>query len=85
MKTNVFCYAKKDLKAGDSLDGMGGFASYGLIENIADQPTPGVPICLSENLKLKRDIVKDERITIDDVNLDKTDPAFSLYYKSLRL
>ena len=41
MKTNVFCYAKKDLKAGEFLDGMGGFASYGLIENLEDQKEEG--------------------------------------------
>lgn len=85
MKTNVFCYAKKELNKGDMLDGMGGFASYGLIENIETQSTPGVPICLSDNLVLKRAIPRDQRISIDDVAYDPKDPAFELYLKALAL
>ncbi len=85
MKTNVFCYAKKELNKGDMLDGMGGFASYGWIENIETQSTPGVPICLSDNLVLKRAIPTDQRISIDDVAYDPKDPAFELYLKALAL
>lgn len=85
MKTNVFCYAKKELNKGDVLDGMGGFTSYGLIENIETQSTPGVPICLSDNLVLKRAIPRDQRISIDDVAYDPKDPAFELYLKALAL
>lgn len=85
MKTNVFCYAKKELNKGDMLDGMGGFTSYGLIENIETQSTPGVPICLSDNLVLKRAIPRDQRISIDDVAYDPKDPAFELYLKALAL
>src|SRR5690606_13795387 len=29
IQTNVYTYAKKDLQAGDVIDGMGGYASYG--------------------------------------------------------
>ncbi len=85
MKTNVFCYAKKDLKAGEFLDGMGGFASYGLIENLEDQNEEGLPICLAENIKLQRDIRKDERISINDVLIDRNDPSFSLYFEALKI
>ena len=85
MKTNVFCYAKKELNKGDMLDGMGGFTSYGWIENIETQSTPGVPICLSDNLVLKRAIPRDQRISIDDVAYDPKDPAFELYLKALAL
>jgi predicted homoserine dehydrogenase-like protein len=85
MKTNVFCYAKKDLKAGEFLDGMGGFASYGLIENLEDQNEEGLPICLAENIKLQRDIKKDERISMSDVVIDRNDPSFSLYFEALKI
>jgi predicted homoserine dehydrogenase-like protein len=85
MKTNVFCYAKKELNQGDLLDGMGGFASYGLIENIESQSSPGIPICLSDNLKLKKAIPKDHRISLDDVEHDVKDPAFALYLKALEI
>ena len=84
MKTNVFTYAKKDLKAGDVLDGMGGYNSYGFIENLADHQTPGLPILLNDNLKLKRDIKQDECITLNDVDFDPSDPAFRLYFEALK-
>lgn len=83
MKTNVFAYAKKDLAAGEMLDGMGGYAAYGLIENtVNNQDEPGIPICLAENLKLKRNIPKDEKIQLKDVVLNKKDPAFDLFFKA---
>ena len=83
-KTNVFSYAKKDLKAGDALDGMGGYAAYGLIENLGDPDyKPGVPICIAENMTLKRDITKDERIAWDDIDFDPDEYAISLYLKAL--
>jgi predicted homoserine dehydrogenase-like protein len=82
--TNVFSYAKIDLKKGQELDGMGGYAAYGLIENIDETYTdPGVPICIAENMTLKRDIPKDERISWDDIEYDPEDFAISLYLKSL--
>lgn len=84
MRTNVHTYAKRDLKAGDRLDGMGGFNSYGLIENLADtENAPGLPILLNENLKLKRDIAKDQRIALSDVEFNAQDSAFQLYFQAL--
>ncbi|ELR71673.1 Homoserine dehydrogenase [Fulvivirga imtechensis AK7] len=84
MKTNVFAYAKRDLEAGEALDGMGGYAAYGLIENLADNTgNPGIPICLAEGIKLKRAIAKDERINLEDVDFDSNDPSFELYFKAL--
>lgn len=84
MKTNVFAYAKQDLKAGQSLDGMGGYAAYGLIENLADNKNnPGIPICIAEGVKVKRDFAKDERIGLQDVEFDRNDPSFDLYFKAL--
>jgi predicted homoserine dehydrogenase-like protein len=81
MRTNVHSYAKRDLKAGDVLDGMGGFNSYGLIENITGTDTkPGLPILLNDNLKLKRDIGKDQRISLEDVEYDPDDKAFRMYF-----
>lgn len=86
MRTNVHTYAKRDLKAGDVLDGMGGYNSYGLIENLFEANTaPGLPILLNDNLKLKRDIPKDQRISIDDVEFDPNDKAFQMYFEALSL
>lgn len=84
MRTNVHTYAKRDLKAGDRLDGMGGFNSYGLIENLdGTESSPGLPILLNDNLKLKRDIARDERIGLQDVEFNKKDKAFELYFNAL--
>jgi len=83
MKTNVFTYAKKDLKAGERLDGMGGYNSYGLIENLNDEIKPGLPVLLNDNLRLKRDIGMDQRISLDDVEYDPQDPAFTLYFEAV--
>ena len=79
--TNVYTYAKKNLREGEVLDGIGGYAAYGMIENregnLAD---PGLPICLSENLVLRRDIRKDEKILLRDVDYDPGSPAFTNYH-----
>jgi len=40
-------YPRKDLADGETLDGVGGYAAYGLIEIAATtRPRPGLPICL---------------------------------------
>ncbi|MBC8508463.1 MAG: homoserine dehydrogenase [Anaerolineales bacterium] len=83
-KTNVYAYAKKDLKAGDVLDGMGGYACYGLLENCDENEIePGIPICLAENVTLKRDISKDEKVFLADVEYDANEFAFDLYFKAM--
>ena len=83
MKTNVFAYAKKDLKTGDSLDGMGGYAAYGLIENLEDdQLNPGIPICIAEQMKLKNPVGRNQKILLKDLDFDQNDPAYKLYLKA---
>ncbi len=84
MRTNVHSYAKRDLRAGEKLDGMGGFNSYGLIENLSENMgSPGLPILLNDNLTLKRDIPKDGRISLDDVQYEAQDQSFQLYFEAL--
>ena len=85
MKTNVITYAKRDLKAGDTLDGMGGFQNYGLIENLDENSKPGLPVLLCDNLKLKRDVPKDQRIALEDVEFNGDDQAFHLYFQALEI
>ena len=66
----VVSMAKRDLKAGECLDGIGGFCTYGLIENTeAARATEALPIALSEGCVLRRDIARDQVVSIDDVNL----------------
>lgn len=85
-QTNVYSYAKRDLKRGEQLDGIGGYTCYGLIENCTNQiASPGLPICLADNIMLKRDIRKDEKILLADVNYNPDRFDFALYSKALRL
>ena len=82
--TNVYAYAKKDLHRGDALDGIGGYAAYGLIENASDNKAhPGLPICLAEEVTLNRDIKKDEKIFMEDIILGEDPSKFEIYKSEL--
>src|SRR5205823_12575259 len=64
----VVTVAKHDLKAGERLDGVGGFCAYGLIDNhAAARSMNALPIALSEDCVLLRDIPKDCVVSFDDV------------------
>ena len=64
----VVAVAKRNLKAGEQLDGIGGFCSYGLIDNRAEaRGVAALPIGLSAGRLLRRDVAKDSVITFDDV------------------
>jgi len=65
----VVTVAKRDLKSGERLDGIGGFCSYGLIDNASTaRDISALPIGLSEGRVLRRDVVKDEVLSFDDVD-----------------
>ena len=52
----------------DSLDGIGGFCLYGLIENSPSaRSLNALPISLSEGCRLLRDVAKDDVVRFDDV------------------
>jgi len=79
-KTNVYAYAKRDLHAGETLDGIGGYTCYGLIDNCtADREHAGLPICLADDVVLKRNVAKDEKLFMDDVTCDFQRADFKLY------
>jgi predicted homoserine dehydrogenase-like protein len=62
--------AKKDLVAGEMLDGMGGFAAYGLVDSAeVCHANNYLPIALSVGCRMKRAIAKDQPITYADVQL----------------
>jgi predicted homoserine dehydrogenase-like protein len=64
--------AKRDLKAGEVLDGVGGFMTYGVIENapgFADRNL--LPMGIAEGCRLLRDLAKDDVIAYSDVELPK--------------
>ena len=65
----VVTVAKRELKAGEPLDGIGGFCSYGLIDNRSTaRAMAALPIGLSQGLVLRRDIAKDQVISFADVD-----------------
>lgn len=69
---DVCAAAKKDLKKGEVLDGIGGYTVYGLCENSEVFLKENLlPLGLMEGCKLKRDITKDEILTFDDVEIDE--------------
>jgi predicted homoserine dehydrogenase-like protein len=64
----VVAVAKRDLKAGERLDGIGGFCTYGLIDNAASaRAMAALPVGLSEDCVMLRDASKDDVISFDDV------------------
>lgn len=83
-RTNVFAYAKRDLKAGEKLDGIGGYACYGLIDNCGGGH-PGLPICLAEDIVLLHDVARDSPILMSDAELPVSRCDFDLYRRALSM
>jgi predicted homoserine dehydrogenase-like protein len=66
----VVTIAKRDLKRGERLDGIGGFCTYGLVDNRdAARRDAAVPIGLSHGCVLRRDVPKDSVLSFSDVDL----------------
>ena len=72
---DVVAAAKKDLRSGETLDGLGYYMTYGLAENYATACAEGLlPIGLAEGCVLKHDLSRDAVLTYDDVVMpDGTD------------
>jgi predicted homoserine dehydrogenase-like protein len=67
---DVLTVAKRDLKAGDLLDGMGGFDTYGVAENSTVCYAQNLlPMGISEGCRMTRDVAKDQALCYDDVDL----------------
>jgi predicted homoserine dehydrogenase-like protein len=67
----VVAIAKRDLDAGEPLDGIGGFTCYGHIDTVGGAKGL-LPIGLSEHARVKRSVRQDEPIAMDDVELDES-------------
>ena len=68
---DVASYAKKDLKIGDKLDGEGGFCARGkLITSRKSKDEKILPLGLTDNAILKKNINKDQVIRLEDVELN---------------
>lgn len=70
MLVEVVTTAKRDLKAGETLDGLGEYMTYGQCETAAITESEGLlPIGVAEGAVLKRDIAKDAVLKYSDVVL----------------
>lgn len=67
---DTISYAKRDLRSGERLDGMGGFTCYGLVERYETCHRGAyLPIAISLDCTLRRAVAKDSPITYADVDL----------------
>ncbi|MFC2085951.1 NAD(P)H-dependent oxidoreductase [Bacteroidota bacterium] len=67
-RVDVVTIAKIDLKAGEEIDGIGYYMTYGECENSSVAAAENLlPIGLAEGCVLKRDVPKDSALTYDDV------------------
>lgn len=73
---DVVATAKRDLKAGEMLDGEGGFTVYGkLMPANRSLDIGGLPIGLAHRVKLVNDVAKDQQVRWADVEIDMTSQA----------
>ncbi len=78
----VVATAKKELKAGDTLDGYGGYTAFGQCENApVCYREKLLPIGLAEGVTLKQNVSKGQVITFEDIEIPKDSFVFDLYQK----
>ena len=72
--------AKIDLKAGQTIDGMGGYTTHGSIcEAAVSDENKYVPYGLvTDKAVMKRDVKKGQLITLDDIQLDTSTYVYKL-------
>ena len=72
--------AKIDLKAGQTIDGIGGYTTHGSIATAEESNAKGyVPFGLVTNKAvMKRDVKKGQLLTYDDIELDKSTLIYQL-------
>jgi predicted homoserine dehydrogenase-like protein len=71
--------AKRDLQAGEALDGEGGYTVYGKLMPADDSlACGGLPIGLAHNVTLKSPVAKDQPVTWANVDIDTTSQAVQI-------
>ncbi len=71
---DVVATAKRDLRAGESLDGEGGYTVYGKLAPAADSLKLGaLPLGLAHGVRLRRSIAAHSPVRWDDVEFDPKD------------
>jgi predicted homoserine dehydrogenase-like protein len=78
-RAEVVATAKRDLAAGEILDGEGGEAVWGrLMPAATARAEDGLPIGLAHGVRLRRPVAAGGRLACGDVELDATDPVVTL-------
>ncbi|MGX0902582.1 putative homoserine dehydrogenase-like protein [Roseovarius sp. MBR-79] len=77
MRGTVAAVAKRDLKAGEVLDGEGGYTVWGKAQPVAQART-ALPIGLAHGVAMLRDVARGTVLSLDDVALG-VDPVADLY------
>jgi predicted homoserine dehydrogenase-like protein len=66
----VIATAKRDLKEGETIDGIGGYLTYGQCDNAdAVRAARLLPMGIAEGCRLRHPVAKDQVLTYDDVAL----------------
>jgi predicted homoserine dehydrogenase-like protein len=77
---SVMTVAKRDLRSGEVLDGIGGFTCYGVIDQTDVCHNENVlPMGLSDGCRLTTNIPQDQPITYDDVDVPQGRLCDKLY------
>jgi predicted homoserine dehydrogenase-like protein len=77
--SDVIATAKRALKAGEILDGEGGFCVWGRQVPAARSLALGLlPLGLAQKVKIKRDLAEGEMLTWVDVDHDRNDGAVKI-------
>ncbi len=83
---DVVATAKRALKAGEALDGEGGFTVYGKLMPARDSlAAGGLPLGLAHGVALKRDVAAGQPVRWDDVGFDASNAAVQFRREMERL
>jgi len=76
---DVVATAKRDLRAGDMLDGEGGYTVWGkLLPAATSKRIGGVPLGLAHGIQVVRPVAKGQPVTWQDVAMDTSIRAYQL-------
>jgi len=76
---DVVAAAKRPLRQGETIDGLGGYMTYGLAENYETVRRENLlPIGLAEGCRLKHDVPIDQVLSYDDVTVPQESVSHAL-------
>lgn len=84
--TEVIAQAKRDLRVGEMLDGIGGFTVYGMLENVGTARRENLlPMGLTDGAVVVRAVAEDVALTFEDVQLPDDRLATRLWQEQAAL